>query len=114
VNPVILAYGALAAAIVAEVTGSSLIYRTAQFTKLWPSIGVALCFGFALFLLSHATKVIPLGMAYAIWGGVGTVLTAAVSVLVYRHVLDAAAMLGIAMIIGGVVVMNLFSHSASH
>jgi len=112
-NPLI-AYGALAIAIVAEVSGSSLLQKTEQFTKLWPTLAMALCFVVSLFFLSQALKVIPLGVAYAIWGGLGIVLTATVSVVVFRMSLDFWAIVGIAMIVGGVLVMNLLSHSTAH
>lgn len=108
------AYGALAIAIIAEVTGSSLLQRSEQFSKMWPTLGMALCFAISLFFLSNALKVIPLGVAYAIWGGLGIVLTAAISVLVFRMSLDFWALIGIAMIVGGVLVMNLLSNSVAH
>lgn len=112
-NP-LFAYGALAAAIIAEVTGTSLLQKSAQFSKLWPTAGMALCFAVSFFFLSQALKVIPLGMAYAIWGGLGIVLTATISVVVFRMALDFWALVGIALIVSGVLVMNLLSHSAAH
>ena len=112
-NP-LYAYGALAVAIAAEVTGSSLLQKAEQFSKLWPTVGVAICFAMSLFFLSLALKVIPLGVAYAIWGGMGIVLTATISVCVFRMSLDVWAIVGIAMIVGGVLIMNLLSHSVSH
>ena len=113
-HPLLVAYGALALAIVSEVTGSSLVQRSEQFSKLWPTLGAIACFVVSLFFLSHALKAIPLGVAYAIWGGVGIVLTALIGIVVFRFTLDAPAWIGIAMIVGGVLVMNLFSNSAVH
>lgn len=113
-NPTLFAYGALTLAIVAEVTGSSLLQKSEQFTKLWPTLGVAACFALSLFALSQALKFIPLGIAYAIWGGLGIVLTAVVSVVIFKMRLDLPAMIGIAMIVGGVVIMNGFSKVAAH
>jgi small multidrug resistance pump len=113
-NSLLIAYGSLALAIVSEVTGSSLLQKTDQFTKLVPTIAMGLCFIASLFFLSQALKVIPLGVAYAIWGGLGIVLTALVSVFVFRFALDTAALIGIALIVTGVIVLNVFSHSASH
>ena len=59
-------------------------------------------------------KTIPLGVAYAIWGGVGIVLTALIGFLIFRQSLDLAALIGIALIIGGVIVMNIFSKTVGH
>lgn len=113
-NPLVIAYGSLALAIIAEVTGSTLLQKSEQFSKLVPTVAMGLCFAASLFFLSQALKVIPLGVAYAIWGGVGMVLTALISVFIFRFTLDAAAIIGIALIVSGVVVMNVFSHSATH
>lgn len=113
-NPLLASYGALAAAILCEVTGTSLLQRSEQFSRLLPTAGMVVCFAASFFFLSVALKGIPLGIAYAIWAGVGIVLTATISVVVFRMSLDAPAMIGIALIVSGVVVMNLFSNSASH
>lgn len=113
-TPALFAYGALALAIVSEVTGSSFLARSEQFTKIGPTIAMAVCFFISLFLLSQALKVLPLGVAYAIWGGLGIVLTAVVGVVIFKQTLDIWAMVGIAMIVGGVIVMNVLSQSVSH
>lgn len=113
-SPLIPAYASLAAAIALEVTGSSLLQKSQQFSKLMPTIGLALCFAASLYFLSIALKTIPLGVAYAIWGGLGIVLTAMVSVVVFRMTLDLAAIVGIGLIVSGVLVMNLLSESAAH
>lgn len=104
----------LGGAIVCEVIGSSLLQKTDGFTKLVPTLSMVMFLGVSLFCLSQALKVIPLGVAYAIWAGLGIVLTAAVSALVFRHPLDAPAYIGIAMICSGVIVMNLFSQATGH
>lgn len=113
-NPLFIAYGSLALAIVCEVTGSSLLQKTEQFSKLVPTVAMGLCFVASLFFLSQALKVIPLGIAYAIWGGLGIVLTALISVFVFRFALDAWALVGIGLIVSGVIVMNTLSHSVTH
>ncbi len=113
-SPLFLAYGALTLAIVSEVSGSSLLAKSEQFSRLMPTLGVIICFAASLFFLSHALKTIPLGVAYAIWAGLGIVLTALVGWIMLRQPLDAAAMVGIAMIVGGVVIMRLFSTAAGH
>ena len=112
--PMLTAYALLAAAILAELTGTTFLQKSEQFTRLVPTLIMAAAFGLSLFLLSHALKVIPLGVAYAMWGGLGIVLVALVSRFVFGQHLDAAAMLGIALIVSGVVVLNLFSSSATH
>ena len=68
----------------------------------------------AFYLLSQVIKVIPLGIAYAIWAGVGIVLTALIGFFVFRQSLDVAAMVGIGLIVSGVVVINLFSNATGH
>jgi small multidrug resistance pump len=113
-NPLLIAYGSLGLAIVCEVTGSSLLQKTEQFSKLAPTVAMGLCFAASLFFLSQALKVIPLGVAYAIWGGLGIVLTAAISVVVFRFTLDTWALVGIGLIVSGVIVMNTLSRSIAH
>ncbi|HDH0894723.1 multidrug efflux SMR transporter (plasmid) [Klebsiella pneumoniae] len=113
-NPVLIAYSSLAVAIVSEVVASSFLQRSAQFTKLWPTFAMVAFYILSFYMLSQALRVIPLGIAYAIWGGLGIVLTAIVSVYVFKHSLDAWAIVGICMIVGGVIVMNVLSKSAGH
>ena len=113
-NPTLTAYGALAAAIVLEVIGTTLLQKSAQFTKLLPTAGMVMFYVASFYLLSQALKGMPLGIAYAMWGGLGIVLTALISVLLLKQSLDLPAMAGIAMIVGGVIVMNVFSNSVTH
>ncbi|AZB65539.1 QacE family quaternary ammonium compound efflux SMR transporter [Cereibacter sphaeroides] len=112
-QPNLVSYLALGGAIVCEVAGSSFLHKSAQFTRLGPTAIMAMFYIASFYLLSVALKTLPLGIAYAVWGGLGTVLVALVSVVIFRQTLDAMAILGIAMIVGGVVIMNGFSH-ASH
>lgn len=109
----LISYFALAGAILCEVAGSAFLQKSAQFTKIGPTAVMALFYLTSFYLLSVALRSLPLGIAYAIWGGLGIVLTAVVSVVVFRQTLDAMAMLGIGMIVGGVVILNAFSN-ASH
>ncbi|MDY0954202.1 DMT family transporter [Stenotrophomonas rhizophila] len=113
-SPLLTAYLFLSGAIVAEVTGTMLLQKTAQFTKLGPTLSMALCYVLSFYLLSHALKALPLGIAYAIWGGVGIVLTLIISVTVFKQSLDWQAITGVAMIVGGVVMINAFSKAAAH
>ncbi|QHS51415.1 multidrug efflux SMR transporter [Edaphobacter sp. 12200R-103] len=102
------------AAILSEVIATSSLKASNGFTKLWPSVVVVAGYGAAFYCLSQTLKTIPVGIVYAIWSGVGTVLIALVGFVVYRQALDRAAMMGMTLIIAGVLVMNLFSKSAAH
>ncbi|WP_288688005.1 SMR family transporter [Acinetobacter sp. YH12227] len=113
-NSVMFAYGLLACAIISEVIGSTFLVKSEGFSKLVPSLVVVVLFSLAFYLLSQVIKVIPLGIAYAIWAGVGIVLTALIGYFIFRQSLDIPAMLGIALIVAGVVVINLFSNSTGH
>lgn len=113
-NALILAYAMLALAIVSEVTGSVFLVKSEGFTKLGPSLLVVVFYVISFYLLSQVIKTIPLGIAYAIWGGVGIVLTALIGFFVFKQILDLPALIGIAMIVGGVIVMNVFSNSIGH
>ncbi len=101
----------LALAIISEVIGSSFLNASQQFTKPIPSIVTAVSYGLCFYFLSIALKSIPLGAAYAIWGGLGIVLTAIISVVVFKHSIDLPAIIGITLIVAGVVVLNVFSNS---
>ena len=108
------AYGLLACAIISEVIGSTFLVKSEGFSKFVPSLVVVVLFSLAFYLLSQVIKVIPLGIAYAIWAGVGIVLTALIGYFIFRQSLDIPAMLGIALIVAGVVVINIFSNSTGH
>jgi len=107
-------YAALALAIVFEVTASAFLQQSAQFTRPWPTLAMVLFYVASFYALSIAIRVIPLSIAYAIWGGVGIILTATVSFVLFRQMLDAAAFVGIGLIVSGVVVINLFSQTTAH
>lgn len=113
-NSLLLAYGLLGLAIIAEVIGSTFLVKSEGFSKLFPSIMVVILFSVAFYLLSQVIKTIPLGIAYAIWGGVGIVLTAIVGYVLFKQTLDVPALIGIALIVFGVAVINLFSQSTGH
>ncbi|MFT4954371.1 MAG: small multidrug resistance pump [Brevundimonas sp.] len=105
---------ALGAAILLEVVGTSLLQASQQFTRPVPTVGMAACYLAAFYLLSVALREIPVGLAYAIWSGMGVVLIATIGWVVFKQRLDAPAILGLAMIVGGVVVINVFSKTVSH
>jgi small multidrug resistance pump len=99
----------LAIAILAEVLGTSALKASNGFTVLLPSLVVMTGYSVSFYFLSLALRAIPVGVAYAIWSGVGIVLISAIAWVVYRQTLDLAAIVGIGLIIAGVVVIQLFS-----
>ncbi len=107
-------YLLLFAAIVAEVIATSALKAAENFTRPVPSLVVVAGYAIAFTCLSMTLKTLPLGVAYAIWSGVGTALVAFVGWLVYRQQLDLPAVLGIALIITGTLVLNLFSKVSAH
>jgi small multidrug resistance pump len=109
-----MGYVYLSVAIVAEVIATSTLQASNGFTRLWPSIVTVLGYAIAFYCLSLTLRTMPVGIAYAIWSGVGIVLIALVGWVLYRQMLDTPALLGIALIIAGVLIINLFSRSVSH
>ncbi|MCU0773545.1 MAG: multidrug efflux SMR transporter [Ideonella sp.] len=104
-----MSYLYLALAIVAEVIGTSALKATAGFTRPGPSVLVVVAYGAAFYCLSLALRSIPVGIAYAIWSGVGTALIALIGWWVLGQRLDAPAWAGIGLIVAGVVVIQLSS-----
>ncbi|WP_089140338.1 DMT family transporter [Vibrio rumoiensis] len=104
----------LGAAIVSEVIATSAMKSSEGFTKLVPSIVVVLGYITAFYFLSLTLKTMPVGIAYAIWAGLGIVLIAAVGWIVHGQKLDIPAMFGMALILLGVVVINIFSKTGGH
>lgn len=102
----------LALAILLEVTGSSFLKLSDGFTKWLPSSIVIISYVACFYFFSMALRAIPLGIAYAIWAGLGIVITAAISVVVFKQRLDLPAIIGMSFIILGVVIMNFFSKTA--
>lgn len=101
-------------AVLAETIGTTALQASQQFTKPVPSLIVIVAYGAAFYLLSLTLSVMPVGLVYAIWSGLGIVFIAAIGFLVFGQKLDAPAMAGIAMILGGILVIHLFSQSTSH
>ena len=99
----------LALAIGAEVIATSALKSAAGFTRLLPSIVVVLGYGAAFYFLSLTLKTIPVGVAYAIWSGAGIVLISKAAWLLYGQKLDAAAIIGMGLIVTGVLVIQLLS-----
>jgi small multidrug resistance pump len=104
----------LGAAIVSEVIATSALKASDGFTRLWPSVVTAIGYLISFYLLSLALKTMSVGVAYAIWSGLGIVLIACIGWAVFGQKLDLPALLGMALIIAGVVVINLFSKTTGH
>lgn len=104
----------LAIAIVSEVVATSALKASEGFTRWAPSLLVVVGYASAFYFLSLTLRTIPIGVAYAVWSGVGVVLVSLVGWLLYRQSLDAAAFIGIGLIVAGVLVLNLFSKVAVH
>lgn len=102
---------ALAVAIVCEVIATAALKSSDGFTRLWPSLLVVAGYAVAFYALSIALRAIPVGVAYAIWSGVGIVGIALIGWAVFGQALDAPALIGIGLILAGVLVLNLFSAS---
>ena len=102
-------YVYLAISIVAEVIATSALKASDGFSKLWPSVMVVIGYGIAFHFLALTLKTIPVGVAYAIWAGAGVTIVAIVGWLLFGQKLDAPAIIGMAMIVGGVVIMQAFS-----
>ncbi|MBI5943783.1 MAG: multidrug efflux SMR transporter [Chloroflexi bacterium] len=101
-------------AVVSEVTATTALKFSEGFTKLVPSLVVVVGYGLSFYLLSLSLNVIPIGTAYALWSGIGIVLTVIAGVILWREQMDWARAIGIALIIMGILVINLFSKAAAH
>jgi small multidrug resistance pump len=104
----------LSIAIVAEVIATSALKAADGFTRLGPSLVVIVGYGVAFYFLSLALRGIPVGVAYAVWSGVGIVLISVIGWFAFGQTLDAAAVVGIGLIMAGVIVLNVFSRSSVH
>ena len=101
-------------AIVLEVIATSALARSQSFTRLWPSVISVVGYAGAFWFLSFPLRHMPTGVVYAIWSGLGIVLITMVAWIWAKQALDLAAILGLALILAGVLVIHLFSRSVSH
>jgi small multidrug resistance pump len=104
----------LGTAILFETIGTTALQASQQFTRAGPSVIVVLSYALSFFLLSQTLRYMPVGVVYAIWSGMGICFIAAIAYIVFGQKLDLPAITGIAMIIGGIVVIQLFSDTATH
>jgi len=109
-----LAYWYLILAIVTEVLATSALKASEEFTKLWPSTIVVLGYIASFYFMVLVLRTLPVGITYAIWSGVGIVLVTLTSIVLYDQIPDLPAVIGMALIISGVVVIHLFSASVTH
>lgn len=101
-------------AVLSEVTATTALKFSEGFTKLIPSVIVVLGYGLSFYLLSLSLKTIPLGTAYALWSGIGIVLTVIAGIVIWRESMDWARAIGIFLIMAGILIINLYSNSAAH
>lgn len=108
------AHAALIIAILSEVVATSALKACEGFSCLGPSLVVVTGYIFAFFFLSITVRTIPLGVAYAIWSGLGSALIVLVAWLIFKQPIDAPAIVGITLIIAGCVILNVFSKASAH
>lgn len=104
----------LGVAILSEVIATSALKASDGFSKTTPSTIVLVGYGLAFYFLSLTLKTIPVGVAYAVWSGVGIVGVSIIGLLLFKQKLDFPALLGIGFILTGVIIMNVFSKSVAH
>jgi small multidrug resistance pump len=108
------AYTWLAVAIVAEVVATSALRASEGFTRVVPAIIVVIGYAISFYLLSLTLKSIPVGIVYAVWSGIGIVLITLVAAILFKQVPDLPGVIGMALIVAGVVVLNVFSKASPH
>jgi small multidrug resistance pump len=101
-------------AIIAETIGTTALQASQQFTRFWPSVLVVIAYGLSFYLLAQTLRVMPVGVVYAMWSGLGIVMIAAIGYLVFGQRLDLPAVIGIGMILCGILVIHLFSKTSPH
>ncbi len=106
--------GYLLIAIISEVIATTMLKASDGFSRLMPSIVVVIGYCFSFWALSQVVKVLPLGVAYAIWSGLGIVLVSVAAIFLYQQKLDLPAIIGMLLIIMGVLVINLFSNNGAN
>ncbi|MDB5613065.1 MAG: QacE family quaternary ammonium compound efflux transporter [Devosia sp.] len=104
----------LGIAIVGEVIATSFLRSAAGFTQLVPSIIVVVGYAVTFYFFSLALQTIPVGIGYAIWSGAGILLISIIAYFLHGQTLDLPALIGMGLILSGVLVINLFSHSSPH
>lgn len=109
-----MGYIYLSIAIIAEVIGTSALKTSKEFTILGPSIIAIVGYGASLYFLSLVLRTMPVGIAYAIWSGVGITLITIIGAIWFKQIPDIPAIIGMTMIMSGVVIINVFSKTVGH
>ncbi len=107
-------YATLVVAIAAKVVATTALARSESFTRLVPSLITVSGYAIAFYFLSFALRVMPTGLVYAVWSGMGIVFIAAIGWIWYGERLDLPALIGLGLIIAGVIVVNVFSRTVPH
>ncbi|MBM1688160.1 DMT family transporter [Sulfitobacter geojensis] len=101
-------------AILTETLGTTALQASQQFTRFWPALAVVVFYGLSFYCMSFALRAMPVGIVYAIWSGLGIVLIAGIGFVLFGQRLDLPALLGLALIIGGILIIHLFSATNTH
>ncbi len=101
-------------AILAETIGTVALQASQQFSRIGPTAIMAISYILSFYLMAMALKTMNLGVVYAIWSGLGTVLIAAIAYLVYGQKLDLPAIVGLSMILGGIIIIHMYSNTTTH
>lgn len=104
----------LAIAITAEIIATTALKASDGFSRFYPAMVTIVGYSVAFYCLALTLRVIPVGIAYAIWSGAGIVAISIIGYVMFKQTLDTAALIGIGLIVAGVVVLNVFSSSAGH
>ena len=109
-----MGYLYLVIAVVAEVAATSALKGSAEFTKLVPSMVVVMGYATAFFFLALTLRTIPVGIAYAVWGGAGIALIVIAGAVLFNEIPDLPAIVGVGLILAGVVIVNTMSLTTAH
>ena len=104
----------LALAIIFEIIATTFLKKSEEFSKLWPSVVTVIGYACAFYFLSLTLRQIPVGITYAIWSGVGIIFITMIGVIAFKQIPDLPAIIGIALIVIGVIVINVFSKMGTH
>jgi len=107
-------YLILALAVLFETIGTSALQASQQFTRLWPSVLVVVAYAISFYLLAMTLRVMPVGVVYALWSGLGIILISGIGFVVFQQRLDLPAICGLGLIVLGITVIHLFSNASPH
>lgn len=107
-------YMFLLLAVIAETIGTTALQASKQFSVFWPSVIVVFAYAAAFYMLALTLRYFPVGIAYALWSALGILLITVIAFIVYDQRLDLPALIGLAFIIAGIVIIQLFSKTATH